>query len=149
MDYAKLKHEMESDEGRMLTAYRDSKGFWTIGVGHLLGSSPRMSSITDDECDALYQWDIGWAEQLARTVVPQFDELADVRQRALVNMAFNRGDHLVHSTTILPAIKKAAASKLESDWTLLPGIIAASPWAKQVGARAVRLGRMLSTGTDT
>src|SRR6185369_966543 len=148
MDRKKLMDELARDEGRVLTAYRDSMGYWTVGVGHLLGSSPRMSRITDDECDALLEYDIRLAEVRARSVVPDFLTMSDARQRALCNMSFNRGEHLARSTTIVPAIAKAAKSGLESDWQLVPAAIAGSEWAQQVKARAVRLGQMFATGTD-
>jgi lysozyme len=123
-------------------------GYWTIGVGHLLGSSPRMSTITDDECDALYQFDVRLAEARVRSLVPQFLTLTDARQRALVNMSFNRGDHLTHSATILPAIQRAAVSGNELDWQQVPLAIAGSEWARQVKGRAVRIGQMLASGVD-
>jgi len=148
MNRDKLKQELAADEGRRLATYRDTAGYWTIGVGHLLGGSPRMSSITDDECDALLERDIQHAEKLARSLVPEFDTMADARQRALVNMAFNRGGHLASSTKILPAIRLAAQTQLETDWSQVPTSMAGSTWAKQVGARAARLGKMFATGLD-
>jgi GH24 family phage-related lysozyme (muramidase) len=146
VDLAKLKTELERDEGRKLAAYKDNATppNWTIGIGHLLGSSPRMSNITDDECDALYAFDARHAESIARSCVSAFDSLGDVRQRALVNMAFNRGNHMKESKTITPAINAAAA---DGDWEPVELAIAASPWAAQIGDRATRISMMLVQGT--
>ena len=33
-----LGEHLEHDEGRRTEAYQDTKGFWTIGVGHLLSA---------------------------------------------------------------------------------------------------------------
>jgi len=150
MNRAKLKAELAADEGRRLLAYRDSLGLFTVGVGHLLGTLKRMDSITDDECDALLERDIDHAEKLARKVLDplDFDSMTDTRQRALVNMAFNRGQHLATSTKILPAIRLAVQTGNDLDWALVPQAMAGSTWAKQVGARAVRLGKMFATGED-
>jgi lysozyme len=144
MDVAKLKAELERDEGRRLHAYRDSRNLYTIGVGHLLGTMPRMLDITDDECDALYFFDVRLAESIARSCVPGFGSLGDVRQRALVNMAFNRGGHMKDSKTITPAINAAAA---DGDWDQVILAIAASPWAAEIGDRSTRLGQMLAMGS--
>lgn len=149
MDRQKLRDELSRDEGRRLTSYRDTNGYWTVGVGHLLGSSPRMSSITDRECDALLDADLDDAWQAVRRVFPFVDSWADtpeadVRSRALVNMVFNRGeDRVRHSTSISPAIFKANET---GDWSPVASAIMCSPWAVQVGGRAERLADMLRTG---
>ena len=142
-----LKAEMIRDEGMRLDAYPDSLGFWTIGIGHLLGKEKRMTSITAAECDALYAYDIDAAEQIARECVPMFDALPAVRQRALVNMAFNRGDHMRTSTTITPAINAAVASGTPAAWEAVAAAMLSSEWAQQVGIRAKRLAGMLQYGT--
>lgn len=141
-----LKKEMERDEGRILQAYKDTADYWTIGIGHLLGTSPRMSNISDAECDALYAYDIARAEALARELVKVFDALDDARQRALVNMAFNRGNHLRTSEKIMPAILHASSTGDPSDWHAVSEAIAGSQWAAQVGGRATRLGAMFAAG---
>jgi len=150
-----LKAQLERDEGRRLKAYRDSStlmtgGLWTIGVGHLLGGSPRMSSITDDECDTLLARDIEIAvEGLDRVFGQRLVTLDASRMRALVNMMFNRGEERVrHSTTITPAIKEVLASLTRSDWSKVSAAILASPWAAQIKGRGVRLAKQLETGVD-
>lgn len=146
MDRTKLRSELVRDEGLRLTPYRDTNGFFTIGIGHLLGGHPRMTLITVAEANALYDVDVFAAEILARQCVPMFDALSDVRQRALVNMAFNRGNHMRDSSTITPAINVAAQTGRSEDWAKVSVAIAGSPWAKQVGLRATRLAFMLETG---
>jgi lysozyme len=160
MDYIKLKAELARDEGRKLTAYKDTNGYWTIGVGHLLGTSPRMSNITDAECDALLDMDIDVAVAVCRRVfdtgigmnADMWHILDDVRQRALVNMAFNRGEgRMQTSTTITPAIRTALVETYDpvGRWKAVSNAIIASPWASQIGARATRLAKMLETGQET
>jgi lysozyme len=147
MDRAKLRAELSRDEGRRLTAYRDSMGLWTIGVGHLLGTSPRMSSITEFECDALLDADIELALDAVRAVfhtTPAWEVDNDVRMRALANMALNRGEtNMRKSTTITPAILKAIES---GDWKPVTPAILASQWAQEIGDRAKRIALMLETG---
>jgi len=142
-----IKGQLERDEGRRLLAYRDTNGFWTIGVGHLLGSSPRMSSITDAECDALLAADI----EVATTAVGHvfgfaIARIEAARLRALVNMMFNRGEERVRvSTTITPAIKQALD---DGNWKPVGVAILASPWGSQIKDRAKRLAQQFETGRD-
>ena len=146
-----LKAQLSRDEGRELKAYRDSNGYWTIGVGHLLGSSPRMSSITDAECDTLLAADVEVAIRSLQAVFGSVIGIIDPpRFHALVNMMFNRGEeHVRQSTTITPAIKAALVlPSLDSGWKAVSDAILASPWAQQIGQRAVRLAKQLETGVD-
>jgi lysozyme len=152
-----LRQQLARDEGRKLLAYKDTAGNWTIGVGHLLGSSPRMSSITDDECDALLGWDIDVALQALNNVfgLTNLAMLDGARWRALINMAFNRGEGRMRtSTTITPAIKAALVpntplSTRATLWQAVALAIRASEWATQVGDRAARIATVLETGVET
>lgn len=145
MNRDKLREELIRDEGLKLGSYLDTAGLWTIGVGHLLGTWRRMTQVTMAEAIALLDYDLSEAEKLARRCVPRFDLLSEVRRRALVNMAFNRGGHMVSSTTITPAIVAASEG---ADWQAVASAIDGSEWAQQVGARAGRLREMLVNEVD-
>lgn len=139
-----LINELMRDEGARFLAYKDTNGFYTIGVGHLLGPSMRMSDITQREMMALLNIDIADAISACQNVFPRFHLLDDVRQRALVNMAFNRGEtNMRESTTITPAINKAA---VDGNWAPVGTAILASEWGRQIKKRAERLAAMLVTG---
>ena len=139
MNEALLEAELRRDEGVRLIAYRDSVGLWTIGIGHLLGPTCRMVEITGEECIALYRYDRGRAEVVARGLLTTFDALDDVRQRALVNMAFNLGGRLGGFHNFLAAVAA-------EDWEKAGVQMLASKWAAQVGQRAVRLHKMVTEG---
>lgn len=142
-----LKKQLERDEGRSLTAYQDSAGYWTIGVGHLLGTEKRMSIITDAECDALLEADVEEASDALIDVFGVSFRAGPARWRAMLNMAFNRGEkHMRESTTITPAIKAALAGS--GEWKAVSDAILASPWGKQIKSRAVRLAKQFETGID-
>jgi GH24 family phage-related lysozyme (muramidase) len=78
-------------EGKRNKAYRDTKGIWTIGVGHTASAGPPYPvpgmTITDKEVDAILANDLPRYERLIlhNVTVPltqgQFD--------ALVSIAFN------------------------------------------------------------
>jgi lysozyme len=152
---SRLYLDLLRDEGKKLISYQDTKGLWTIGVGHLLGKTRRMIKITEEECQALFTVDAAEAEDIARRVLDptnMWHLTGDVRQRALINMAFNRGEgNMRGSTTITPAIKLALVAlgyDSTEKWKAVADAIKVSPWAKQIGKRADRLAYMLETGKD-
>jgi lysozyme len=92
-------------EDEILHAYQDAKGFWTIGVGHLIdkrkgGSIPQRISrllLADDiaiktaECRSAFDW---------------FDGLDETRKDAIVNLCFNIGiDNLRGFRNMIAAIE--------------------------------------------
>jgi lysozyme len=146
----KLYADLVRDEGKKLNAYQDSGGYWTIGVGHLLGLSPRMLSITEDECAALLEHDIKEAEALLVPLFGQMNEGASLgpgatpnpeRYFALVNMAFNLGNRLA-------TFKKFIAAVNARDWAGAAHEMLNSLWAVQVKGRATRLAAIIQTGVD-
>ena len=151
MDNTLLKAELIRDEGKHLKAYKDSVGLWTIGVGHLLGSTPRMLEITEAECEALFNYDIDTAEKVVEKLFPHFKQGAggsiltfsedeDVRARVLVNMAFNLGP------ARLAEFKKFVAMVRLRAWADAAREMMDSKWATQVGKRALRLRDMMRDG---
>ncbi len=133
--------DLMRDEGVRQEAYRDSVGLWTIGCGHLLGDGahPRMTVITDDEVEALLQWDVNEAVRRASSYVLNWTSLDVVRQDALINMAFNLGNRLGAFSKFLKAVN-------DRNWPLAGVEMLNSRWAKQVGQRAIRLQHMIETG---
>lgn len=134
-----LAADITRDEGRERSAYQDSRGYWTIGVGHLIDGR-RGGGISDAIIDAILQEDVAAKKAQLTDQIPWWTTLDDVRQDALVNMAFNLGvDGLLQFEHFLGALHagdyaSAAASMMQS------------LWAKQVGQRAVRLHDMILTG---
>ncbi|MER2266544.1 glycoside hydrolase family protein, partial [Methylobacterium oxalidis] len=57
-------------EGRRLSAYRDSAGIWTIGVGHTSAAGPPAVgpglTITQEACDAIFARDVARFEEAVR-----------------------------------------------------------------------------------
>jgi lysozyme len=140
MDHEKLRNELIRDEGWKQLAYQDTVGLWTIGVGHLLGADKRMTVITPDETRALLASDINFAEVMVFNLVST-KNAGPVRERALVNMAFNLGNRLA-------GFKKFLAAVSAEDWKQAGVEMMDSKWAKQVGERANRLRIMIETGQE-
>jgi len=89
---------IKKQEGEVLTAYRDSAGVWTIGVGHTK-TARRGMTITSAESSELLNKDLDEAEKAVNRVIKvainqnQFD--------ALVSLTFNIGtDALAQSSLV-------------------------------------------------
>lgn len=81
-----LREQLIRDEDWRRAAYQDSKGYWTIGVGHKIStplSDAAVGQILDD--------DIAAAETDCRAAFFWFARLSECRQAVLVNMRFNVG----------------------------------------------------------
>ena len=78
----------------------------------------------------------------AQTIVANFDELSEVRQRVLVDMAFNLG----RKRLLKFRLTRAAIER--RDWARAADEMVDSHWFMQVGPRAARLVAMMRTGDD-
>jgi len=126
-------------EGNIPYAYKDSLGYWTIGVGFLIDKE-KGGQLFPEEIEFILlnrikkikvdlNWHLTW-----------FKDLDEVRQSVLIDMSFNLGvKGLLKFTNTLDLIKNkkyTEASKAMLD----------SLWAKQVKGRAVKLATMMREG---
>jgi len=85
-------------EGTRLTAYRDSGGVWTIGVGHTGPEVKRGLTITAERARQLLAADVAEAEWAVSAVqVPLTQQQYD----ALVSFTFNVGTEAFERSTLL------------------------------------------------
>lgn len=144
--------ELRRDEGERLKSYRDTMGLWTIGVGHLIdparGADPAPfgrdlrngASISVDESATLLDRDIDAKMAELDKRLSWWRELSEVRQRVILNMAFNLG------VTGLLGFKNTLAFIRQGDYSGAARGMLSSNWAKQVGQRANRLAEMMVQG---
>lgn len=136
---ALLLAELTRDEGWRPYAYQDHLGYWTIGVGRLIDQR-KGGRLSADEIDYLLQNDVNRFKAELDKELPWWRTLDPVRQRVLVNMAFNLG------TAGLLGFKNTLAAVKRGDWSAASAGMLASKWADQVGLRAHRLAKMMRTG---
>lgn len=90
-------------EGTRLTAYKDSVGIWTVGVGHTSAAGPPNVTpgmkITASECDEILSRDLAKFEKAVLEVVKV--HLAQHEFDALVSFAFNVGGGAFAKSTLL------------------------------------------------
>jgi lysozyme len=132
----KLVASLTRHEGRRHYPYQDIAGKSSIGVGRNLSDV----GLSDEEINLLLDHDIDRAEALASTF-PWFATLDDVRQRVVLELAFNLG-HRLHDFTHL------LASIAVGDYATAARELQNSRWFTQVGQRGPRLVQMLATGED-
>ena len=110
-------------EGLRFKSYKDTKGIWTIGVGHTGPEVKEGMLITDKQADSYLNNDIRWAEAAINTKVKvaltqnQFD--------ALCSFTFNVGATAFTNSTLLKVLNMGnyteAANQMDR-WHIPPEI---------------------------
>jgi lysozyme len=136
MNRDKLAADLTVDEGRRPRIYVDTVGKVTGGVGRNLTDRP----FSEDEMDLMLSNDIKGVERDLDRRLPWWRQMSEARQNVLANMCFNLGiDRLLGFVNTLSMMKAgrydAAAAEMLN-----------STWAKQVGARAIRLAATMRKG---
>jgi lysozyme len=133
-----LVRQIELHEGVRLRPYRCTAGKLTIGVGRNLEDR----GITLAEARMLLANDLADFRNGLLNALPWVARLDDVRQRVLIDMAFNLG---------LPGLlefKRTLAAVEAGQYGRAAGMMLESRWASQVGQRARRLSQMMRDGKD-
>jgi lysozyme len=132
MNRDNLITQLRIDEGEVLSAYQDSEGYWTIGIGRLIDKK-KGGGISKEEAAYLLNNDIIKVEADLDVFLPWWRNMDENRQLVIANMCFNMGiKNLLGFTNTLKAMSEGRyqdAAKGMKD----------SLWAKQVGPRAERL----------
>ena len=145
MDLDKLRKQLEIDEGVKYEIYKDHLGYPTFGIGHLITEDdpehgePDGKEISEDRVNEIFETDVAKFVSEAKILFPDLDDLPDVAQQVIVNMAFNMG------RPRLSKFKNFIAGVNDRDWTRAAEEMMDSRWADQVGARATRLRNLILT----
>jgi len=115
-------------EGLRTTAYQDTKGIWTIGVGHTAGSGPpvpcRGMTITHERALEIFDHDNDGFENAVNSMVTV--ELTQNEFDALVSFVFNIGVGAFKTSTMLRLLNsgdKLGAANQFKRWNKPPEII--------------------------
>lgn len=163
----RMEEQLVLHEGLRRGAYLDSENNWTVGVGYNLTArgfkfleevllrpvrpadgDPAKVVLTREESLLILRADIDWFERTVPIHFPYYTKLDEVRQRVVLDMAFNMGFKAL-------GFKQARAAIERRDWSRAARELYNSKWANQVGDgegkkfdRCDRLARMLLTGQD-
>ena len=174
---SRMEKQLILHEGLREKAYLDTEGNWTIGVGYnitgrgwkfieeILGRHVRPADgdtsktvISRDEAIRLLNADLDWFEKLVPIHFPFYLELDEVRQRVVLDMAFNMGFKALGFVNTRKMVEAR-------DWSGAARGFYNSKWARQVGDgpdkspeaarargkhfdRCDRLSKMILTGLD-
>ena len=141
MTIAKLPDELitqlQQDEGLRLSAYQDTLGNWTIGVGHTPAHEGEVW--TEDQALEALRDDADEAANDVDMAFPWAEGMGIIRWSVLVNMCFNMGlERLQEFHMALAAMQ--AGNYSEAATQMLDSL-----WASQVGDRAMRLAQQMET----
>lgn len=146
MNLIALRNELAVDEGKRRRRYLDTTGHWTIGIGHNIDADPHYPyTIADEPLDDTQIDNLFWND-IQNTIAeldsrwPWYLTMSDKRQRVLANMCFNMG------AKTLSTFKNTLRAMQSHLYMSAAQGMRASLWAKQVGARAERLAKMMEQG---
>ena len=90
------------EEGYRNKAYKDSKGLWTIGVGHLIKPNEQhliSATLSDQEVKDLLRSDLKWCSEAVESSVKV--PLTQAQFDALYSLCFNIGETAFRKSTVV------------------------------------------------
>lgn len=139
MDDKEFLDQLTRHEGFRRSAYQDSKGYWTIGIGRMIDK--RLNGgLTEEEAQYLLLNDLDRCASDLDSKLPWWKSLSDNRRYVLLNMCFNLG------ITKLLGFKNTLAMVQRGDYKGAAKGMLNSLWAKQVGDRAKELAKQMEQG---
>lgn len=134
-----ITEQLREDEGERLSAYQDSEGYWTIGIGVLIDSR-KGGGITKEESSMLFRNRLNKKEDELNAKFPTYGNLDDARAGVLLNMSYQLGvDGLMAFKKMLNAVRR-------DDWEEAARQMKDSKWYRQTPSRAERLIEQMKTG---
>ena len=134
-----INEQLRRDEGEVLSAYLDSLGYLTIGVGRLIDKR-KGGGITSEESAYLLNNDIQRKTVDIFKALPWAKDLDQVRLNVLINMAFQLGvEGLLAFKNTLALIQCGNYAKAAENMIL-------SKWHSQTPERCERLAKQMKTG---
>lgn len=135
-----LVRQLRGDEGSSATAYKDSLGLWTIGVGRLIDPSKPGAGLRPAEIDMLLANDVQDRVLALAKALPWMIDLDEARQGVLLNMSFQMGvAGLLGFARTLSMVRAGQYSEAAT-------AMMQSKWAQQTPNRADRLAQQMRTG---
>ena len=145
MNIEALREQLKIDEGVKYEIYKDHLGYPTFGIGHLITENdpehgePDGTELSEERVNEVFETDVAKFVSESKILFPDLDDLPDVAQQVIVNMAFNMG------RPRLSKFKNFIAGVNDRDWTRAAEEMMDSRWATQVGDRAIRLRNQILT----
>lgn len=132
-----------SEEGYRNKAYRDSEGYYTIGIGHLLSKTRNYAGLvwSDEQVIDQFEKDFHKAVKGVEELYPDFYTYGSLVQLALVDMCFQMGKGGLSKFTTTNRLIE------DREWDSAADQALKSLWATQTPRRAKRTTDKIRTGT--
>lgn len=149
--YEKIKQMVIANEGWKNKVYKDSRGLWTIGVGHLIGDGKKMpfeengikftkdTELSNQQVRELFEKDFGEHLKLAEKA-PGWDKANEAGKAGLIDLTYNMGGYWYTK------FKKAATLLSDGKFKEAADEFKKSAWYKQVGERAPATVSLIRSG---
>ena len=139
MDIAKLREQLEIDEGVKYEIYRDHLGYPTFGIGHLILESdpehekPMGTAVDEYRVQEAFEDDVQSVLSDCEILYVQWEHLPEEAQQVIANMMFNMGRPRLSK---FKGMKRGVDAR---DWNAAADEMVDSAWYRQVTNRADRL----------
>lgn len=152
-DVAELTAELIVDEGERLTAYTDTVGLVTIGIGRELS----RKGISKEECMYLFRNDVQACAETMDRDIPWWRHLAPNEQRVMINLCFmgwGSFSQFHRFQAAMEAVANVRSGKAAGDVSALLNTAVTelqnSRWWQQVKSRGPRVvSRLLGTAATS
>ena len=137
---ANLARPLRGDEDVRPQVYKDSLGFFTIGIGRLVDDRKPGSGLRPSEMDFMLANDIEDRTAALTKRLPWMYLLDDARRGVLLNMSFQLGvEGLLGFKNTLELVRKGLFPEAAKN-------MLQSLWAQQTPNRAKRMAEQMRTG---
>jgi len=143
-EYEAIKQMVIANEGWKNKPYKDSRGLWTVGVGHLIGDGKTLPKewdreFSNQEVRELFEKDFKEHLDLAKKA-PGWDIANEAGKAGLIDLTYNMGGYWYKKFKIAAGLLKEGKFKEAADE------FKASKWYKQVGDRAPATVSLIRSG---
>ena len=139
MDIAKLREQLEIDEGVKYEVYKDHLGYDTFGIGHLITARDPENGwsvgtdVDEYRVQEAFEDDVQSVISDCEKLYVQWEHLPEEAQQIIANMMFNMGRPRL---TKFKGMKRGVDAR---DWNAAADEMVDSSWYRQVTNRADRL----------
>ena len=143
VDLATLQHFIAKHEGYVDHVYRDSRGFPTAGIGHLLtgGNYHIGQKVSAEQITEWFKHDVAHAIAGAKgDIGPAYERLDEARKMVVIDMVFNLG------TAGFGGFHETIHAIQTGNYAQAASRMLQSLWASQVGHRATEDAAIMRSG---
>jgi GH24 family phage-related lysozyme (muramidase)/LysM repeat protein len=156
-----VQRQIAHHEGKKNYPYKDSRGLWTVGIGHLIGDGTdaalaaseyseysESNPMPDAEVTELFEEDLEDHKAIAEGY-DFYEGMSKKGKRAIIDLTFNMGDFYNKKNANGDYVWQNLRTQLDAgDWDAAADNLASAAYARQVGQRATTVTDLLRQAGD-